>query len=210
MNKKILACFIFTISFVIAVNFISCSKETTTTTNNPPPTNPPDTLPPPTDPCAGKTIIITAKTDSAEPCGGSGSIILTASGSTGFTYKLNANGVYQASGTFNNVNAGSYTVFAKDSAGCEQSTTVVVGTVAAGPLFASVKNLVAANCESCHNNSIANGGMNFDNQCNIISNSAIINEEAVVLGAMPETGPLSQAQKNIITNWINAGAQYNN
>ena len=49
----------------------------------------------------------------------------------------------------------------------------------AGPKFTAVKNLVAANCVSCHNNIIANGGQNFTIECNIVANHSLIKFKAV-------------------------------
>ncbi len=170
-----------------------------------------DSAPPPVnDPCAGKTIIITATPTSATACTG-GSIEVIATGSTAFTYKLNRGGVYQSSGTFTNVLAGTYDLFAKDGGGCEKSTSVTIqATGTAGPLFTEVKNLLTAKCQSCHNSATANGGMNWQMECNIVTNKTRIKVRAVDEGTMPPAGPLSQAEKDKITNWINAGGGYNN
>jgi len=201
MNKCILNAFSL-IGFVfIIANFSACSKGDSS------PTPPP----PPTDPCTNKTIVITPVATAAVACGTSGSISVTATGSTGFTFKLNSSGTYQVAGTFNNVAAGDYTIFAKDAAGCEKSQAVTVpASGIAGAQFTAVKDLVAVKCQSCHNNTIANGGMNFQDQCNIITNKARIKVRAVDEGTMPQDGPLSSAEKNIITNWINGGGGYAN
>lgn len=180
------------------INFTSCSKS--------------DTSPaPPGDVCAGKTIVITITPTATETCSADGKIDVTATGSTGFTYKLNSGGTYQASGAFTNVAGGDYTVFAKDGTGCEKSKPVTIasgGTI--GPLFTAVKNLVTAKCQSCHNNALANGGMNWAIECNIVKNQTRIKARAVDEGTMPQSGPLSQADKDVITNWINGGGKYTN
>ncbi|CAN5645446.1 hypothetical protein BH11BAC3_BH11BAC3_38240 [soil metagenome] len=182
----------------IAISVESCSKESPAPTPNP-------------NVCAGKTIVVTATPAAASACSGNGSIVASASGSSNFTYKLDAAGTYQASGTFNNIAAGSYTVFAKDGDGCENSTAATVATTGtAGPLFTAVKSLVAARCQSCHNATIANGGMNFAVECNIITSKTRIKVRAVDEGTMPQTGPLSQSDKDIISNWITAGGGYTN
>lgn len=181
---------------VSTISLVSCSKES----NSPGPSN---------DPCAGKTITITATSTGSSPCSGAGTVSVSAAGSTGFMYKLNSSGAYQASGTFNNIPAGSYTVFAKDAAGCEKTKAVTVTATAAGPLFTAVKNLVSSVCQSCHNNTVQNGGMNWANQCNIIQFQGRIKVRAVDQGTMPQGGPeLTPTQKAIITNWINAGGGY--
>jgi hypothetical protein len=195
-NKK--ALFVKKILVLIAAAyFISCSKE-----SNP--------AGPAADPCAGKTIEITATATPSSPCGNTGGITASATGSTGFQFKLNSGGTYQSSGVFSNVGAGAYTVFVKDAGGCEKTKAVTVAAAGtAGPLFSAVKNLIAATCQSCHNNTIQNGGMNWANQCNIIQFQARIKVRAVDQGTMPQGGPeLTITQKAVITNWINAGGRF--
>ncbi len=70
-----------------------------------------------TNPCAG--VNITVSTTQVNPATGAsnGSITATATGSTGFTFSIN-NGPFQASGTFTNLAAGTYTITAKNSNGC--------------------------------------------------------------------------------------------
>lgn len=167
------------------------------------------------DACAGVNIVVSATVANVSATGLSdGSIVATATGSTGLSFSIN-NGTFQASGTFNGLAAGNYTITAKNAAGCTGSKQFTVTAPAApgpcdgtaGPLFTAVKALIQANCESCHNNTIANGGMNWTVNCNIVTNKARIKARAVDEGTMPPTGPLSQADKNKITNWINAGGR---
>ncbi len=77
------------------------------------------------NPCAGITVAVSAT--SVQPTAGAnnGSITVSATGGTGFTYSLN-NGAYQASGTFSGLAAGNYTLTAKNSNGCTGVTTVVL------------------------------------------------------------------------------------
>lgn len=183
--------------FIAAAYFISCSKES----------NPPG---PPADPCDGKTIEITATATPSSPCGNSGSVTASATGSTGFRFKLNSSGTYQSSGVFNNVSAGAHTIFVRDAAGCEKTKAVTVEAAGtAGPLFTAVKNLMSVTCQPCHNNTNQNGGMNWQNQCNIIQHQNRIKVRAVDQGTMPQGGPeLTPTQKAVITNWINAGGRF--
>ena len=187
---------------IVSGNFISCSKKDAAPTPAPPP---------PADVCAGKTITITPTATSSTACVADGNISVAATGSTGFTFKLNSSGTYQASGTFANVAAGTYTMFAKDADGCEKSASVTVNSSGvAGAFFTNVKNLMTAKCQSCHNNTIQNGGMNWTVDCNIVTNQARIKVRAVDQGTMPPTGSLSQSEKDIISNWINAGGKFTN
>jgi hypothetical protein len=198
MSKRIVNALSLCALIIISINFASCSKSSPVV--------------PSTDICAGKTIVITPTIKASATCSPDGSIEVTATGSTGFTYKLNSTGIYQASVKFTDLAAGNYTVFAKDGAGCEKSATATVASSGtAGPLFAAVKALMVSKCQkSCHDNTVANGGMNWQVECNIIANKARIKDRAVDLGTMPPTGPLSQAEKNTITDWITAGGGFGN
>jgi hypothetical protein len=189
-------------SLIVAINISSCSKS------SPDPSNPP-----PTDACAGKTIVVTATPTAASGCGGTGSITVTASGSSGFTYKLNSGGSYQASGSFTAVDPGSYTVFAMDAAGCEgsQAVTVALTSGTLGAKFTAVKNLLTAKCVTCHNSTNTQGGMNWTVDCNIVQFKDRIKARAVDIGDMPFGGPtLTAGEKAVITDWITAGGQLNN
>lgn len=71
-----------------------------------------------TNPCTGVTINVTGTTVNPTSTSlSNGSINVTASGSSGFTFNING-GVFQASGNFPNLAAGTYTVIAKDVNGC--------------------------------------------------------------------------------------------
>ncbi len=201
MNKATVTLINFIALFFVCVNFVACSKSDSS------PAGPSG----PVDPCLGKTIAVNTTPTSSTSCVNSGSIVATASGSTNFTYKLNSAGVYQASGTFTNLASGEYTIVAKDGAGCEKSVSVTIASSgAAGATFTAVKNLIASKCQSCHNNSTANGGVNFQVECNIVSSRARIKVRAVDEGTMPQAGPLTQAEKDIISAWITAGGGYTN
>lgn len=166
--------------------------------------------------CAGANIVVTGTATNATPCGGAGgSITATATGSTGFTFSVD-NGAFQASNNFANLTAGNHTVVAKDANGCSQSAVVNVGTVAAGPLFTAVRSLLQTYCVSCHNNNLQNGGMNWAVDCNIVANKDRIKVRAVDQAGtssqmpQPPNAALSTADRQKITDWINAGGTYSN
>jgi hypothetical protein len=76
------------------------------------------TPPPPVNPCSGVTISVTGTvTDATGPGATNGSIAVSATGSSNFTFNLNG-GTFQTSGTFSNLVKGTYTIVAKDSKGC--------------------------------------------------------------------------------------------
>ncbi len=72
----------------------------------------------------GPTIAVTQVNTT---CGNAtGSITATASGTTGpYTYNING-GPFQPGGLFSNLNAGVYTIIAKDANGCQNSTVVTI------------------------------------------------------------------------------------
>jgi uncharacterized membrane protein len=171
-----------------------------------------------TSPCTNTNITLTAAVVNTTPCvtpTNNGSITVTATGSTGFTYNLNG-GAYQASNVFANQNAGAYIVGVKDVNGCTKTLNVTIGTIAQGPLFAQVRTLISARCSGsgCHMNGTTTAGYNFDPDCNIVSKWSQINSTSVLYSPgwikMPKSPQafLTAAEKAIITNWINAGHRY--
>jgi uncharacterized membrane protein len=165
----------------------------------------------PPDPCRGFNITITSTTTNSSACLNDGGITVTANGSTSLQYSIDGNN-FQASNVFSNLAKGTYTVTVRNGENCRQSAEVTVneGSSTAGPQFTAVKQLIQANCVSCH----APGGQqpnpNFTIDCNIVQNAALINTRVVVQGTMPPTGPLSQTDKDKITTWINGGGKLTN
>lgn len=84
-----------------------------------------DTPPTPPNPCAGKTITVTASITNTPTGQSTGSITATGAGSTNFTYQ-SGNGAFQASGVFNGLAAGTYSITAKDADGCTGSASFTV------------------------------------------------------------------------------------
>lgn len=175
-----------------------------------------------TNPCSGVTITVTGTATPVTPCGtpaNNGSITATATGSTGFTYSINNGVTFQASNVFNNLAAGNYTVIARNSNGCTgTSATISVGTAAAGPLFSEVRSIIQTNCAvgGCHDANTMQNGINFSNQCHIIDQRDRIKARAVDQAGTgsqmppPPRPSLTAAERQKITDWINAGGGFNN
>jgi hypothetical protein len=187
---------------VFSILLSACGKEDTTDKNV----------------CGGKTIVINTSADSASTLFASdGRISVTASGSNGFTYKLNSTGTYSTTSVFSGLAANSYIVFVKDSAGCEKTKTVSVPAKGAllnpctgtpGPKFNAVKNLIISRCNSCHSGGSPDGGLDLSVDCTIVNSKTRIKVRAVDQGNMPPRGPaLSSDDKQKITDWINAGGR---
>ena len=172
------------------------------------------------DPCASSTFTVGGNAASATPCSTTpnGSITVTTSGGgSGFTYNLNG-GAFQASATFSNLSADTYTVGARDAGGCIKTASVIVNAVAPGTLFAAVKTIINTNCtlSGCHSGTTPAGGINFTQDCQIVANAQRIKVRAVDNANGPQQMPpppnsaLSVADRNAITNWVNAGGLYSN
>lgn len=163
--------------------------------------------------CTGVTITVNGAITANTPCGSAnGKITITAIGGTGvFTYSLNG-GAFQSSNIFTNLAAANYVITARDANGCTGNGNAAVTDMAAGPLFSTVKSLVQTNCVSCHNNTVANGGMNWTIDCNLITFKDRIKARAVDgnPSPMPEGGLLPASERQKITDWISAGGKFTN
>jgi hypothetical protein len=168
------------------------------------------------DACAGKTIVVTtSNVVNNTPCGSSndGGFTAGATGSTGFTYSVGT-GAFQAGTLFTGLAAGTYTVNAKDVDGCVRSTTVNIANKPAGPLFGPVRSVIQTNCATpgCHTGANPTGGLNFSNDCTIVSSWDRIKARAVdgIPSFMPPppNAQLSNADKQKILDWIAAGHRY--
>ena len=164
--------------------------------------------------CNGVNITVTAAPTNATPCASpnNGTITVTAAGSTGLTYSINGT-TFQASNVFSTIAPGNYTVTVKDANGCTKTANTTVGSVAAGPFFAAVKQLIQNNCISCHSGGAAGGGRDWSVDCNVVANQNLIKTRAVdqagTATQMPQGGPaLSAADQKKITDWIAAGGKY--
>jgi mono/diheme cytochrome c family protein len=114
------------------------------------------------DPCAGVTVSITGTITDAASGQSNGAITASATGGSGFTYRL-GNGSFQSSGTFSNLAAGTYTITARNSDGCEGSNTFTVSTLVSctTPITVAATATNATPCLSTANGTItvtASGG----------------------------------------------------
>ena len=165
------------------------------------------------DLCAGLTVTISPTVNqNADPCRNNGIATVTAAGGTGFTYNVD-NGSFQASGNFIGLTAGDHTFGAKESGGCVKTSVLNVPQAAAGLKFSDVKAIIQVNCAipSCHGGTQA---PNFTIDCNIVANGDLIKFRAVDQAGTsnqmpkPPRAALSQADRDKITLWFNAGFHY--
>lgn len=156
----------------------------------------------------------TATTNTIKCESNTGSITLTASGSTGFMYNLNG-GSFQSSNIFSALAVGNYSYGVRDLNSCLQTGNATVSQAPAGPLFNAVKAVVITNCATagCHSLPTPQSGLNFADDCTIVGQGLRIKARAVdaIPSQMPPSGPpLSAVDKQKIIDWLNAGGKHNN
>ena len=161
-------------------------------------------------PCEGVNISLTAEATSSTACSSDGRITVTASGSSGLQYSINGT-TFQASNVFENVAKGNYTVTVKNGSNCSKTAPVSVaeGSSTPGPLFTAAKSVIGTICVTCHSPNGLQPTPNFTVDCNIVAMAARIKVRAVDEGTMPAppTAPLTQAEKDKIAAWVNAGGR---
>lgn len=161
------------------------------------------------DPCNGITTSVSTIKVDAITGQTNGSITVTNPVGSGITYSING-GTFQSSTNFNNLGAGTYTIAAKTTLGCNGTTTTTI--TGYGPKYYLVKNIIMGYCGPCHLNGGNSGSINFDTDASIVSRAARIKARAVdnLPSVMPQSGPLTIADKAKITDWITAGGTVNN
>src|SRR3546814_10570823 len=103
------------------------------------------------DPCASRIIALTASITDDHQGESDGSIRASASGSSGFMFRLNG-GSYQPSSTFGSRAAGTYTITVKDKDDCtiSQNFTVDELSPATVSYSARIKPIIETVCWNCH------------------------------------------------------------
>jgi hypothetical protein len=163
----------------------------------------------PPDPCAGKTItIINSNPTASDKCNGNGTVIVRATGSTGFTFRVDGTS-YTSDSILYPLPAGLVTIYAKDADGCITTKEITVPVAPKGSLFAAVSAIINTKCNAgtCHTTGAGGAPTGIlDEDCEIVARKSEINTRAVV-GA---EGGLTQNEKDAIANWISAGGKYVN
>jgi hypothetical protein len=158
------------------------------------------------DPCTGVSYNILSTKTEAVGTSNNGTITITEPRGDTISYKIN-NGSYQASWYFTNLAPGNYVITIKNQKGC--TDTAQISILNYGPKYAAVKQIILGYCGPCHLSGAVNGGKNFDTDASIISSWDRIKARAVdnLPTRMPETpnAPLTNADKQKITDWVNAG-----
>jgi hypothetical protein len=159
-------------------------------------------------------IVVSGVTTTTVKCeANSGTLTITATGSTGFMYANSPNSTtFQSSNVFGSLGVGNYTFIARDANGCTGTNTASVAQAAAGPLFTQVKAVLQANCGGCHGAVNPTAGINLTDDCVIVAQKNRIKARAVDFApsVMPPSGAISATDRQKITDWINAGGKHNN
>lgn len=164
------------------------------------------------DPCMGVSYAI--QYFKTESIGTSNNGTISISFPVGDTISYSLNGTsFQASPAFNNLAPGNYVVTVKNQKGCTDTAQFVIFNY--GPKYALVKQLISGvggtggYCGPCHLNGGNSGSKNFDTDASIVSSWDRIKARAVdnIPSQMPEApnSPLTPADKQKITDWVNAG-----
>lgn len=164
------------------------------------------------DPCASRSISLTASITDAHQGESDGSIIASAGGSSGFTYSIDGSG-FQSSATFDGLAAGTYTVTAKDQDDCTTSQEFTVGELSAAQVSysAQIKPIIENVCWNCHKEAGQPGFPHADlSTAEKVKENAVRINDAVQEGRMPKGGSLSDDQKAAIAAWVAEGAPINN
>jgi SprB repeat/Cytochrome C oxidase, cbb3-type, subunit III len=142
-----------------------------------------------------------------------GTLTLVGSGgATPYTYSING-GAFQSTGLFSTLAFGAVTYVVKDANGCTSNGSSSIAYGPAGTGFTAVKNIMNTYCTSCHGAVSPQSGINFTDDCTIVSKAARIKARCVDLNPsqMPPSGPgVTAAEKAAITAWVTAGGNYNN
>jgi hypothetical protein len=159
----------------------------------------------PTVDCASKNIVVNTTVKNANPCQNNGEVLITASGSSGFTFQING-GNFTSNSEVKDLAAGSYSLVVKDTDGCTKNATFTIAeSGTAGPLFTNVKALVSLKCAIpyCHasNGSVPNV---FSTDCKIVERGFMMKTKAVDGGM----GNLTENEKKVISDWINGGGRF--
>ncbi len=166
----------------------------------------------PADPCLEVSYDIQYfKTESVGALN-NGSLTINSPVGDTISYQLNT-AAFQTSPIFSNLAPGDYRIIVKNQNGCTDTTQVTVFNY--GPKYALVKQLIAGTggiggyCGPCHLNGAVNGGKNFDTDASIVASWDRIKARAVdgLPTFMPESpnSPLTIADRQKITDWVNAG-----
>jgi hypothetical protein len=137
-----------------------------------------------------------------------GEIIVSASGGAGpYMYSIDGTN-FQSSGTFSNLGATDYTIVVKDANECTDNKMAKVEAVQEVFYANQIRPILDNNCQRspCHG---SNGNIpSFETYSDVKARADRIKARTVA-GTMPPSGPLSNADVQLIADWVDQGALEN-
>ena len=158
------------------------------------------------DPCLGVSYDVQYFKTESIGSSNNGTIAITFPIGDTISYQLNS-GAYQASPGFTNLAPGNYVITVKNQNGCTDTAQITILNY--GPKYALVKQIINGYCGPCHLNGAVNGSKNFDTDASIVSSWDRIKARAVdgnpSFMPIAPNSPLTNVDKQKITDWVNAG-----
>lgn len=156
--------------------------------------------------CSQRPYTYTLNITPSDSCAANGTVSLNGGGNN-YRYRLNE-GPFQNNPLFTGLLPGKYRLGIKNG-DCVYTDTLIIPAMPQGPLFTNVKNLLALQCNGCHNSANPQAGPDFTKNCVIVLQAQRIMNRAVFgyTNPMPPTGLLSLGQVSPITLWYAAGAK---
>jgi uncharacterized protein (DUF2141 family) len=149
-------------------------------------------------------------TNDTDCTGNNGSIVVSGTGGTGtYEYALNT-GTFGASGTFNGLAPGTYTVKVRDDLDCIFSESVTVSQSTTISFSGRIKPIIDSNCattSSCHASGAS--GRPVLTTYSVIKDNASKIKSLTQSGEMPKNGSLTTQEKADIACWVDGGAPNN-
>ena len=174
---------------ILIIIFCSCKKNNTDTINSSP-------------------ITFNVNATASMPCRGTSTVTINDLVGN-YTYKID-NSIYQPAPVFINITVGKHMVTVRDANSREQNKEIKIDTVLIGTLFKTVKHLLVTKCTPCHVGFNPQGGLDWNNVCDVVNSWDRIKERAVFgnPSPMPQSGLLPLNERIKIIDWINAGHNY--
>jgi hypothetical protein len=186
---------VFFILILVTFFYTSCKKDEVA---------PAVVIPPVVNPCAGVTVTPVADFENTITGQSLGTITVKSPIGSGITYSIGG-GVFQPSPNFFNLAVGTYSISVKTAASCVGTSSATI--ISYGAKYYAVRSLIKNNCGPCHLNGTSSGAKNFDTDASIVASWDRIKARAVdnLPSVMPQSGALTNPDKQKITDWIAGG-----
>lgn len=133
--------------------------------------------------------------------------VSTTKGTSPYMYSIDGIN-FQSNGTFTDLEADDYTITVKDVNNCTDSKMATVTEVPEVSYASEIRPIIDTNCQlsNCHGD--RQGIPSFATYADVKANASNI-KFRTSSGAMPPTGPLPDAEVQLISDWVDQGAPNN-